>query len=167
MKPALKVRLDKTKRVLGAIDLFDRRDVLVGVPAPKSTRKAEAGDPIGNAALAYIHENGSAKRNIPARPFLRPGIVKAKRPITAVLRKGALAALERGGRGEIDKALERAGLVAVSSARGVIVAQEGFAPLSDRTLKARERAGFRGTKALIRTGQLVGSITYVVREARR
>jgi hypothetical protein len=64
----------------------------------------------------------------------------------------------------VDQALNAGGLVAQSSVKKQIVSQEGFSPLKQGTLAARKRNGFNGTKALIRTGQLLNSISYVVRE---
>ena len=153
-------------------------DVLVGVPAEKAQRKEE-NQPMNNATLAYIHDNGSPAANIPARPFMRPGIYAAQDKITGALRAGAVQALD-GKTAAVERSLNIAGLTAQSSIRGVI--NEGIAPpLADSTLEARARRGSKsakhelnarsqgmtlgnaGAKPLIDTGQLRNSINYVVR----
>ena len=133
-------------------------DVLVGVPADKITRK----DVMTNASLAYIHDQGSPAANIPARPFMRPGIMEVKDFIAKELEKGARGAMN-GDAGAVDIALNRAGLKAQASIRGKI--NEGIAPeLAPSTLAARRARGRTGTKPLVDTGQLRNSINYVVRK---
>lgn len=133
-------------------------DVLVGVPADKTTRK----DVMTNASLAYIHDQGSPAANIPARPFMRPGIMEVKDFIAKELEKGARGAMH-GDAGAVDIALNRAGLKAQASIRGKI--NEGIAPeLAESTLAARRARGRTGTKPLVDTGQLRNSINYVVRK---
>lgn len=160
----VRVVKDESKRVLTGLEALARARVLVGVPAATSARKADPevkAGPILNAGLAYLHENGAPKSNIPARPFLVPGVRDAAPGAIAHMKAGALAELQTPG--GLEKGLHRAGLHAQAVVKKRIVAQEGFAPLSPRTLKARLAAGFNGTKALIRTAQLLNSITYVVR----
>lgn len=153
------VTKDDVAKVLANIQEMARKEVLVGIPAEKTARK---GDPITNASLAYIHEHGSPARNIPARPFLVPGVRTAAPKAAAAMKRLAGQALTDAS--AVDKALNAGGLVAQSSVKKQIVSQEGFSPLKQGTLAARKRNGFNGTKALIRTGQLLNSITYVVRE---
>lgn len=157
----LKVKVDITNRVMAGIEALAKKQVLVGVPASEGGRKDSG--PIGNAGLAYIHDNGAPGSNIPPRPFLSPGILAAKPAITAAMKQAAILTMAKGPV-EFEKGLNRAGLIAVASVKNRIVSQAGFEPLKPATLKARARAGFEGTKALIRTGQLVGSINYVVRK---
>lgn len=151
---------DITDKVLANIQKMASDRLLIGIPAEKAARK---GDPITNAALGYIHENGSPARNIPARPFLVPGVRKATPKCLEVLKAAGKAALTAGPEA-LDKGLNAAGLVAQSAVKNQIRSQEGFTPLKAGTLAARKRNGFKGEKALIRTGQLLNSITYVVRE---
>lgn len=137
---------------------MQNKHVLVGVPEDKAQRKA--GDGISNAQLAYIHENGSPAQNIPDRAFLIPGVEEAQQDVARLLEAGARRGLENPD--EVDKALERAGLRAVSSVKAVIT-RNNFEPLKAATLRARKRMGFLGTKALLVTSQLRNAITYVVR----
>jgi hypothetical protein len=62
----------------------------------------------------------------------------------------------------VDKGLNAAGLLAQAAVKNWMRKGEGFAPLSPRTIAARQRQGAQGTKPLIRTGQLLNAITYVV-----
>lgn len=150
---------DDTARIMAAIEDMAGKRVLIGIPADKSARKD---GPITNAALGYIHENGSAARNIPARPFLVPGVKAASAKCAEVLKSFAKKAIT--GQATIDQGLNAAGLIAQASVKKRIQQGEGFAPLAASTLEARARKGKSGTKPLIRTGQLLNSVTYVVRE---
>ena len=156
------VKLDKLPEVIEGILSLVECEVLVGVPESKAPRKDE---PITNAALAYIHENGSPARNIPARPFLRPGIAMVKGEIVKLLQEVASKALD----GKKDMALsylKRVGFAAVKGVQAKIT-DGPFAPLAQSTLASRRSRGFKGTKPLIVTGQLRRSITYVIRESKR
>jgi phage gpG-like protein len=150
---------DNTAAVLRTVQEMAGKRVLIGIPAEKAARK---GDAITNASLGYIHENGSPARNIPARPFLKPGVEQAASKCAEVLGKFAKTAFNNPS--DIDKGLNAAGLIAQASVKKRIVSGEGFAPLKAGTIAARKRVGAKGTKPLIRTGQLLNSITYVVRE---
>lgn len=135
-------------------------DVLVGVPST-GTQRREKGAAMNNATLAYIHDNGSPAANIPARPFMRPGIKTVQSRIVETLKAGASGVL-RADPGQVDKALNRAGLIAQSSIRAEI--NSGIAPpLAASTLAARRARGRTGTKPLVDTAQLRNSINYVVR----
>ena len=156
----VQVTRDIAEKVLANIRAVPQKKLLVGIPAEENARSGE----IGNASLGFIHEYGSPARNIPPRPFLVPGVQDAEPQAVAMLAKPTGDALEKG----VDvlvRGLERAGLVCQAAVKKRIVSQEGFAPLSPRTIAARQRKGYKGTKALIRTGQLLNSITYVVRRA--
>ena len=140
-----------------------RQRVLIGIPQPKDIRRPDGKykAKIGNAGLGFVHEFGSPHANIPARPFLVPGVREAGPACAAILKESAGVALLRGE--GIEKGLEKAGLRAVSYVKRRITGQVGFQPLKAGTIAARERDNKKGTKALIRTGQLLNSITYVVR----
>jgi len=155
----IEVTKDDVAKVLANIQAMTGKELLVGIPAEKTARN---GEPITNASLGYIHENGSPARNIPARPFLVPGVKKATpKAIAAMKQLAGEALLDRNA---TDKALNAAGLVCQAQVKRQIVSQEGFTALKAGTIAARRRSGAKGTKALIRTGQLLNSITYVVRE---
>src|SRR5258708_13943696 len=88
------VGTDRTAAVAMALKLMASMEVLVGIPAEKAPRtSAEAkSQPINNAALGYIHNYGSPTQNIPARPFMEPGITDSKAGIEKTLQRPALSA---------------------------------------------------------------------------
>lgn len=129
-----------------------KNEVLVGVPQDKARRQEGA---MTNASLVYIHDNGSPAQNIPARPFMRPGIKSAAERINLLMRQTANAALN-GNREKVRQGLESVGLVAQNSIRSKI--NEGIPP----PLK-HPRRGKTRNKPLIDTGQMRNAITYVVR----
>jgi phage gpG-like protein len=144
--------------------MLSAENVLVGVPADKTGRRPEDGEsgPITNAALAYIHDNGAPEANIPARPFMRPGIADAERRIVKRMESGLKRHLAGDG-DAIRVTLEGVGLIAQTAIRKRIAAGD-FTPLAPATLAARLRRGRTGTRPLIDSGQLRNSITYVIRK---
>jgi len=162
LNPA-KLVLNKLPALLAGLKNL-HSDVLVGVPNDTTGRKTVPGEKqaMNNATLAYIHDNGSPAANIPARPFMKPGVEEVHERIVKTLEKGAQAALHNNPEG-VERALGIAGLTAQSSVRRVINA--GIEPgLADSTIAARKARGRTGTKPLIDTGQLRNSINYVVRK---
>lgn len=176
MAPTIQVRqtLDKTAAMREAIRALDAGRVLAGIPEDKDARR-DADTPIGNAAIGYIQENGSPANNIPARPFVRPGIKAVLVEVRELLRAGAREAL-RGNAGGVTTAFNKIGLLAVNSIRAKFVDND-WAPLADSTLAQRGRIGGKMPKKkrgearemprrpnpLIVTGQLRKAITYVIR----
>lgn len=154
---SVKVTKDNVNATIKSILALAKKDVLVGIP--ESSGEHEDSE-ISNAALGYIHNYGSPAANIPARPFLEPGVEEAQQKIAAQMKKAGEAATDRNVEG-VDKALHACGLVAQNSVRAAITDGD-FAPLKPATVKARERAGHSGDKPLIVTGQLRGSVTYQV-----
>lgn len=157
---SFKVNKDDVDKVLKAIHGMAGQHALIGIPAPKTTRKD---GPVGNAAIGYIQERGSAAQNIPARPFLQPGVLAVRTQCADALKVSAVDALSHNTTAIVN-GLNAAGLIAQASVKRTLKAGEGFEKLADATVKARQRKGFKGTKPLIRTGQLLNSITYVVRD---
>lgn len=143
--------------ILGNIQAMMGASVLIGIPESENARNDGE---ITNAALGYIHENGSPKRNIPARPFLVPAVRQVAPRAVKILKEAAEKAMD--DRLAIDKGLNAAGLLAQAAVKNWIRNGVGFAPLSQSTIDARKRNGAQGEKPLIRTGQLMNSITYVV-----
>jgi phage gpG-like protein len=161
---ALKVKTDKLAAVHRAIDTLRNSRVMVGIPAEDADRK---GGEITNAQLGYIHEFGAPEVNIPARPFLAPGVKGAREEITAQLKKAGQAVLA-GNAEAVDRALNAAGIVAQNAARQKIQAGP-FVPLKPATIYQRQHrkvAPRSGEQPLIDTGQLRTSITYVVRRVK-
>jgi phage gpG-like protein len=156
----MKITTDNVAKVLASIQELAGKQVLVGIPATKAER--EDGEPINNAQLGYIHEYGAPASNIPARPFLIPGVAHAQESINNHLQKAAKAAMS-GNDEKVDTELNATGLIAQAGARNEIN-NGNFEALSARTLADRRKRGRTGDKPLIDTGQLRNSITYVIRK---
>lgn len=148
-----------------------KSEVLVGIPSDKAERKDEEGevakDGPNNAMLGYVHNYGWPSLNIPARPFMEPGIKNAQGVISANFKASAIAIMENKPE-EASDHLEAAGIAAQTSIQEKIT-DGPFVALSDRTIAARERrAKKKGTEApdkpLMDTGQLRASISYIVKE---
>lgn len=183
--------IDNVDRVLRSIKILTQKQVLVGIPESKADRDnyGSAGADVTNAMLAYVHETGAPSHNIPARPFLMPGVSKALPQVIPALQAAAEASLD-GDDKEVDKFLNVAGLIASASAKREI-STAPYTPLKDSTIARRHlsrqtksmRPGevqyFKlrdqgidegaaqaavGIQPLINTGQLRNAITYVVRD---
>lgn len=114
-----------------------------------------------NAFIGYIQEHGSPFRNIHARPFLMPALKSSADVAESLISQGMSRELVQPG--AIAQGLGQAGTLIRDKAKSNIVNSVGMKALSPVTLKAREKIGFKGTKPLIHTGQLLNSITYVVK----
>lgn len=158
-----RVTRDRVADSISAIRSIGVNRVLVGIPAENTFRKYDPEnlqEPT-NAMLGYIHEYGSPANNIPARPFLIPGIAMAQEDIGTLLENSIRMTLN-GRALDVDRALHRVGLLAQNAVRRRIT--EGpFIPLRPATLARRRARGREGTSPLIDTTQLRSSITYVVR----
>jgi hypothetical protein len=163
----VKVTVDKTADILRAVKELTSREVLIGIPDVNAARKADSDDPspISKAAIGYIMENGSPIKNIPARPFLVPGVQSIKDKAIARLKIAAKAALE-GDTKQIDKQLDAIGLMAQGAVQKKMKAGP-FAPLAPATIAARKRKGRTGTEPLLDTGALWQAIAYVIRNKRK
>ncbi len=184
-KPGVTVKKDKTRDIEKRVRSLTKRDVLVGIPAddgagevgPQSTgntRQGGAAEPT-NAQLGYIHEHGAPASNIPARPFLIPGVRNAQPQVEDKLRAAARAAMS-GKTGTMERNLHAAGVVAMIAVQRKL--HDGpFVPLKPATIAARRRrsagSSYRrkattaaDVRPLIDTAQMLRAVTYVVREAK-
>ena len=186
-KPKIKVIADNVAEVRDMLRHLAEREVLVGFPEDTSARdpdQAEGDKDITNAALGYIQDNGAPEQNIPARPFMLPGMADATEAATRHLSWTARQVLKRGGVSAIDQGFDRVGLSVQAALRKKI--NEGVPPpLSEWTLRDRARRGRKGAKQelanraaglpastalakpLIDTGQLRNAINYVVRRRKQ
>ncbi len=159
----LKVTLDISGKVLAAMKNLSRDQVLVGIPSTAAEREPDPDDPepINNAAIGFLMENGSPAQNLPARPHVKPGIMDAKDEIIRRYETGGRAILE-GRITDPDVIHEAVGIVAENAIKAKI-ADGQFVPLSPRTLAARRRKGRTSEKPLQDTGQYRNAITHVIR----
>ena len=149
--------VDNTGQFLTQVKKLESVEVFAGIPEGNAGRDD---GPINNASIGYINEYGSTAASIPPRPFIHPGIVNARDGIKAKLEMAARDAFD--GR-DLRKGFHQAGMVASASILKEIT-NGSFEPLADATLADRRRHNFKGTKPLIRTGQLRKAINYVVRD---
>lgn len=167
MSAKVTVTKDRTKQLAAALKALVRDQVLVGIPASTAGREpdAENPEPINNATIGYIMENGSPAANIPPRPHLKKGIAKAQGEIVKRYKGGAKAVID--GKVSDPTVIHTAvGLIAESAVKSLIEDGSELAPLSPRTLAARRARGRTGTKPLIDTGAYRNAITHVVRPKR-
>lgn len=152
------VRVDTVRRVVESVRALTSQQVLVGIPSDRAGRRD---GPITSAALGYIHENGAPEVNIPARPFLLPGVRSALPAVEQDLRRAAEAAYS-GSMAGVETHLHRAGLRASTAVKAKLVSGP-FAPLARGTIASRRRRGRTSIKPLIDTAQMLASVTYVIR----
>lgn len=190
MKSGMLVTKDRVAEVMVRVNHIVKKDVLVGIPSdggsgdhgpqPGSNLRSDhhvhgAGailSDILNAQLGYIHENGAPEANIPARPFLIPGIRNAQARVVTYLKAAAASGL-RGDLGLMTRELHGAGLVAMNAVQAKLRSGP-FEPLKASTIR-RRRVRSAGSsyrrkattaadvRPLIDTAQMLKSITYVVR----
>ena len=152
--------VNKLPEFLENLKAMTNKSVFVGIPHD-STRKDS--EPYSNAQIGMVMEFGSAIKNIPPRPFLIPALKESQKESIAILKEGAQQALHGE---DIEISFNKAGLFAQNKVKAKIV-NGSFEALKQSTLAARMRrrkSGVAGTKPLIDTGQLLASVTYVVRE---
>lgn len=187
-KDLLKTTVDNVDALKDLLHQLAAREVLVGFPEDTTARESSPDEPEGitNAALGYIHDTGAPEHNIPARPFMLPGMEEAEESVTKALASTARQLLNVKGAGAsvIDQGLHKAGLKAQFAIRRKI--NEGVPPpLADLTLRKRAAKGRKGAKKelerraqgeapstqfakpLIDTAQLRNAINYVIRDRKK
>lgn len=163
MKPQININVnitvDNLQQFDAALRILQKREILAGVPEAQGRRK---NGPINNATLAAIHDKGSPSQNIPARPFMEPGIQSVSKQIEQKLLTAGQGVLENDPV-KAEQNLQAAGLIAQNGIRNKI--NSNIPPaLKPATLAARRRRGRTGTRTLIDTSQLRSSLTYVVKD---
>ena len=159
---------DNSKALNDILRALNAQGVMVGIPAETAGRDD---GPINNAAIGYILETGAPERNLPARPFLHPGVASAAGDVAKIARTTLGRALTFGRTGSetnqvIQKGLVQMGIVAANAVKRRIDAGD-FAPLAPSTIYARKHrksAPRDSEKPLVDTGQLRNAVTYVVRK---
>lgn len=122
------------------------KTVLVGIHEDAGAHQGK-GEPISNAFLGAILDQGSDDGNIPARPWLAPGVASGNKEYQAII----LQTVEDGG--SLDEALEKIGVVAVGKTQQFMTKLKTPAN-SPITIK---RKG--SSNPLIDTGNLRQSVT--------
>lgn len=161
------INVDKRRALQKALDRMKRTAIYVGIPADGDGDKRDDA-PITNSELGYIHEYGSPAANIPARPFLKPGVQSAERTLKQRMRKAAEAAMSDDEDGFSDQ-MEKASLEAATAVQEYMRDGE-FVELADSTVRERIRkikkvgSTDMTIKPLIDTGSLRQAIKGVVVE---
>lgn len=137
---------------------FDKQGVTIGYIEAKSLRRKDT--PITNLKIATWQTYGT--HTIPPRPYLKPALLTNEKRIYGILEQALIDEGLNSKAGAVNKALNVVGMLVRDTAKENIVDQRNFVPLAPATIKARQRQGFKGTKALIRTGALLNAIQYVV-----
>jgi hypothetical protein len=186
MKSGATMTADNLKSIIDAINKLTKKDVLVGIPdsAPERTDT-----PITNAQIGYVMETGSPEHNVPARPFLVPGVADVQGQCADRLGKAADAALG-GNLAGAERQMTAAGLIAESSVKKKIGSNipPALSPETIRnrhksrqtqSMRADEKAYLKavdsgtdpaqaqteaGIVALVNTGSLRNAVTHVVRD---
>lgn len=183
----LKLVRDDVAGLKAALSMLNAREILVGFPEETSARDEDSTQEITNAGLGYTHDNGMPEENIPARPFMIPGMENAIPQATQALVFTAKQVLTKRSTESVEVGLTRVGLAVQFALRAKI--NEGIPPpLSERTLRERASRGTKGRKGaskelqrrmdglqpstqfakpLIDTGQLRNAINYVIRDRRK
>lgn len=159
MKPRVKLKTtrDNTPQLYRALTRIAKSKVYVGIPPENNER--DDGEPIGNAALLFIHSHGSPAQNIPQRQVIEPAVEANRDLISKPLSEGA-AALLNGDAGKARQALELAGqLAANASIRWFTDSRNGWAPNAPSTIR-----GKGSSRPLIADGEMRAAITYFVDE---
>ena len=175
-KPIASIKhTSNTKVLTKSLEKLKGMSILVGIASggKKDKRKDEGPD---NSVLGYIHEKGSPAMNIPARPFLVPGVSEAKADIAKGMKTAMQAALHDDMR-EVKVILEQTGLKTVASVKSYMQSAD-FEPLKPSSIRNRNRSrmtkGKReseakldsaGIKPLINTGQLRDAIDFFIEES--
>jgi hypothetical protein len=150
--------------LLKAVSELTKNVVLIGIPADSPARQPEPGEPAPplNSVIGYRLETGDPEQNLPARPFLVPGVEAIKDKAVARLKKAGQDALN-GDPSKVDQALHAVGLMGQAAVQAKIT-DGPFVPLAPRTLAQRRARGRTGERPLIDTGQLRRSVSYVIRK---
>lgn len=171
------------------LDALAKKEVLVGIPAENSTREhsdeinnaellyiqshgvrsasmrkemqanLDSGMKYRKAHELYLQSHGSPMYHVPPRPVLEPAIASQKEAIGKLISAASKSALE-GKTAQCEANLNKAGMVAVSAARGWFEnPANGWPPNAPYTIKKKG-----SSQPLIDTGEMRKAITYVVRD---
>lgn len=188
MQTGMKTTVDNLGRLKRDLALLASVEVLVGFPEDTTQRTdAEEDREITNAAIAYIQDNGAPEQNIPARPFMRPGMDDAKPKVInkfIQLARALVSGKYPDPKNLVEVGFQQVGLLAQAALRKKI--NEGIPPpLSEYTLRQRAARGRKGAKEelanrakglapstqlakpLIDTAQLRNAVNYVIRNRKK
>lgn len=164
--------------VAAAAKALAKASVYIGIPkgADGDSRrddKRTTGGP-ANCVLGWIHEKGSPAANIPARPFLIPGVKSAEGTIRSGFNAAGKAALA-GDIPAMDALLERTGIQTVSAVKNYLqtadlqplklsTIENRFRSRATKTMRPEEMPGadHSGIRPLVNTGSLRDALQHMV-----
>ena len=164
--------ISRAKELNDALKRLQKTQIFVGIATGSKGDKREDGGP-DNHLLGFVHERGSPAANIPARPFLAPGVASGAEKIVPGLERTIKAAL-RNDEAAVEASLKKTGRDAVSAVK-VYMTTADFVPLSPKYLKQRHRARLtkgkranelkgKGVRPLINSGSLLEALDYYLEE---
>lgn len=145
-------QIEEVLRRLGAAP----RHVVIGVLGAKASEPHK--DTPGATVAQVASWNHFGTSRIPARPFLTIAFEKYGEQIRAIQKRIAAGVIS--GKLDLDQGLELMGLEAVARVKQTII-EHVPPPNAKSTVDAKG-----SSTPLVDTGQLLGSITHVVREGR-
>ena len=107
---------DDVVSTVSAVEDLVKQSVLIGFP-DSGEEHEDSG--ISMAAIGYYMETGLPEQNVPARPFLVPGVKEVEDEAVDQLRVAAAAELN-GDNAKVKQALNAAGLIALTSVKNKI-----------------------------------------------
>ena len=118
MESGVTISVDNTRKLKKTLKDMITPTLYVGIPEDSANNK-RVNDLIPNSVLGYLIEYGETYHNLPPRPFLIPGVIKAIGDSDAVMINAAKdALLIRGNTIEgITRALTDVGVAAVMNAQ--------------------------------------------------
>ena len=142
--------LNKVKKKITKVE---QQSVKIGVPAGAAPYK----DGTSTAVIAAVHEFGSITKNIPARPFLRPGFQNSMPKINKLVKI-------YGDTLDSQTLYEQIGIT-VESEVVKMWENNNWSPLKN---KKNQKAVAKGERQiLLDTGHLLNSITYQVKGGKK
>lgn len=152
---------DGVPLLIEAMKAMAEKEVLIGIPSDSPENHRQDGEPITNAHIGFIMEFGAPEANIPARPFLIPGVGAFGSEASKMMSQGARKAMKDPSF-SVAILFEKVGIKAANAVKAYITDSGHFTPLAESTLANRRSRGFVGEKPLIESGSLLNSITYLV-----
>lgn len=154
--------IDKGWRsIVDELSTLSKSDVFVGINEGNFAARAQEegqSEDFTMAQIGAVHEFGTLDRRVPPRPWLRSAVDSQRAQISKFIGNMYSDILKRIR--SADEALNRLGLLGVNIVRHymLVTGPAIWLALSPLTIEAKG-----SDKPLVDTGQLVGSVTYVVK----
>ncbi len=145
----------KLDGLLNRIKALSQKEICVGVIA-KTAQRNDQKARFNNAQIAAVHEFGAPNKGIPARPFLRPTLIRNKQAYT----DGLATQMRKTLRQKLspEQAYQQVGFKAARDVQHEI-RHGAHTPLKAATIQRK-----KSSQPLIDIGQLHQSITSIVRD---